>query len=197
MRRLTSAAAVAGVVLATAGCVGPQETIIPRINPDAMPACAPQNGEFNNTVVLMAQAVPSASLLPCVRGLPVDWTLTGVNISDGLASFWFDSAIQGQRAMQVDVTASCQTGPATRIPSTRPEVERYEQTLRVTDGYGGKRYFIYAGGCTTYIFNLLGESRALPLAELTLALDFIDREELADQINEWSDGRVQLDSEKR
>jgi hypothetical protein len=196
MRRLALAAGVAGLVLTISGCTAAREEVI-GFNPDAMPACLPQSNEFNSTVVLMAQAVPSASLLPCVRGLPVGWELSGVNISDGLAQFWFDSTAEGQRAVVVELMRSCEMGPVTRIPSTMPEVQRYEQTTRVTDGYGGKRYFTYAGGCTTYTFDLHGESRAQPLAALTQAFDFIDRDEVAQQVDEWSDGRIELDPESR
>jgi hypothetical protein len=195
MRRATVAAGVAALIAAMSGCGFPVESRDEALafNPDALPGCVPQGSNFNGTVVLMAQAVPTASLLPCVRGLPVGWNLAGLDISDGRAEFWFNSDREGNRALTIQLTESCAMGPATRIPSTRTEVQRWESVTRVTDGYGGLRYFVYDGGCTTYTFDLHGESRAQPLAALSAAFDFVDRDEVAQQVEEWSDGKVQLD----
>jgi hypothetical protein len=192
VRRATALAGVAGIVLALSGCATAVEEVIP-LNPNAVPACVAQGSEFNSTVVLMAQSVPTASLLPCVRSLPVGWRLAGADIANGKAELWFDSDRQGNRALTIELTPSCEMGPATRIPSTRSEIERFETITRVTNGYGGLRYFIYEGGCTLYTFDLRGEERAQPLAALTAAFDFIDRDEVAQQVEEWSDGQLELD----
>jgi hypothetical protein len=186
------AAGAAALMVAMSGCATTVEDAI-AVNPQSLPACVPKGSQFDNTVVLMAQAVPTASLLPCVRGLPVGLSLAGVNISDGNAEFWFDSDREGSRALTIELTRSCTMGPATRIPSTRSEIQRFETVTRVTNGYGGQRYFHYEGGCTTYTFNLRGEGRAQPLAALTAAFDFVDRDEVAQQVQEWSDGKLRLD----
>jgi hypothetical protein len=186
------AAGAAALMVAMSGCATTVEDAI-ALNPQSLPACAPKGSQFDNTVVLMAQAVPTASLLPCVRGLPVGLSLAGVNVSDGNAELWFDSDREGSRALTIELTRSCTMGPATRIPSTRAEIQRFETVTRVTNGYGGQRYFVYEGGCTTYTFNLRGEGRAQPLAALTAAFDFVDRDEVAQQVEEWSDGKLRLD----
>jgi hypothetical protein len=192
MRRARVATAATALVLTTSGCGTTVEGTI-ALNPRSLPACFSQGSQFNGTVVLMAQAVPSASLLPCVRGLPVGWTLAGVDISDGQAEVWFNSDREGNRALTIQLTPSCEMGPATRIPSTRSEIQRFETVTRVTNGYGGQRYFVYDGGCTTYTFDLRGEERAQPLAVIAAAFDFVDRDDVAQQVEEWSDGKLQLD----
>jgi hypothetical protein len=194
MRPLVATTSLLGLVLAVAGC-GAREDL-PPVNPNATPACVPQEKQFNSTVVLMAQAVPSASQLPCIRGLPVGWQLTGLKVQAGLAEFSLTSDREGDEALRVEVTRECEVGGATKIPSPNPQILRYERVTRVTNGYGGQRHFVYPGGCTTYTFDLQGESQAQALAAVTQALDFVDRETVAQQVNEWSDGRIQLDPPK-
>src|SRR6266581_2169385 len=43
--------------------------------------------ETNRTMILMAQAVPTAEQLPCIRSLPLGWSLTGATIVRGRATF--------------------------------------------------------------------------------------------------------------
>jgi hypothetical protein len=43
--------------------------------------------ETNRTMILMAQAVPSAEQLPCIRSLPLGWRVSGVTIVRGRATF--------------------------------------------------------------------------------------------------------------
>ena len=43
--------------------------------------------DTNRTMILMAQAVPTAEQLPCIRSLPLGWSLTGATIARGRATF--------------------------------------------------------------------------------------------------------------
>jgi membrane-associated phospholipid phosphatase/tRNA A-37 threonylcarbamoyl transferase component Bud32 len=43
--------------------------------------------DANRTMIVMAQAVPTAEQLPCIRSLPLGWTLTGATIVRGRATF--------------------------------------------------------------------------------------------------------------
>jgi membrane-associated phospholipid phosphatase/tRNA A-37 threonylcarbamoyl transferase component Bud32 len=43
--------------------------------------------ETNRTMILMAQAVPTAEQLPCIRSLPLGWSLAGATIVRGRATF--------------------------------------------------------------------------------------------------------------
>ena len=50
-----------------------------------------------HSMILSAQAVPSAALLPCIAALPAGWSVGGTDIASGRASFWLDcSARQGR-----------------------------------------------------------------------------------------------------
>src|SRR6185437_8878288 len=50
------------------------------------PACG-----TGHSMILSAQAVPSAALLPCIAALPAGWSIDGVDIASGKASFGLDS----------------------------------------------------------------------------------------------------------
>ena len=43
--------------------------------------------DANRTMIVMAQAVPTAEQLPCIRSLPLGWSLTGATIVRGRATF--------------------------------------------------------------------------------------------------------------
>jgi hypothetical protein len=83
---------------------------------------------------LQAQAVPSASLVPCVRPLPVGWSVTNVAVNDGRSVISLGHDRTGGDAMAARLTAGCDVGqaaeqglrpargpalPAGRAPGTR------------------------------------------------------------------------------
>ena len=72
-------------------------------------------------VVLIAQAVPSATQVPCLAALPAGWALGEVDIERYEASFSLDSDQAGDRAVEATLqpaTAASSTGPCPR-PATR------------------------------------------------------------------------------
>ena len=70
---------------------------------------------------LQAQAVPSASLVPCVELLP-GWRILGANARNGWSGFTLDHDRAGNRAMVVQLTPACDPAGATQMPSQRPGV---------------------------------------------------------------------------
>ena len=56
---------------------------------------------------LMAQSVPSASLVPCVRSLPVGWTVAEVAVNNGRSLITLDHDRAGDGALVVRLTAAC------------------------------------------------------------------------------------------
>jgi hypothetical protein len=202
MRR-RAVAGLAGLVLATTACniniqAGPEGDLgfgPSCAEPDRLGvALEPTQVGVDATVVLMAQAVRTASSLPCIRSdLPAGWFLPEVKIRDGLARFWLGSHVEGDKAVLVQVTASCDVRGATEVPSEQTGMRQYERVTRLEPGYGGKRYYVYPGGCTTYEFDLHGKSRAQPVAAISQALGFITRDNLRQQVRDRTGGRLELD----
>jgi hypothetical protein len=161
------------------------------------PICADaDDGSASNAVVLMAQSVPSAGWVPCLRTtVPLGWTFRHLDARNGIARFWLDSE-QADRAIEVRLEASCDTGGATEIPSDQEKMRRFERVTMTTPRFEGKRYYVFDGGCITYVFHLAGdngENRAEPLALATETVGAVSRADLRAQVRAETDGMLQLD----
>jgi hypothetical protein len=186
--RLGAASLLTVGVLLLSGCVQPgtlaNELVACRQGEDGKPA---------NGVVLMAQAVRTASWVPCLRGVPLGWYVSDVDVRNDRAQFWLDSDLNGIHAIGVRLTASCDTTGATRINSDREQMERFERVTQVSPRFVGTRFYVFTGGCITMLFKLSGENRAEPLAVATVGIGTVSRADLREQVREQSGGRLELD----
>jgi len=161
------------------------------------PTCAAgENGEASNAVMLMAQSVPTATWVPCLRSaLPLGWSFHHLDARDTVSVFSLDSDRDGQQAITVRFQESCNTSGSTEIASDREGMDRYERVTRTTPTFEGKRYYVFEGGCITYVFTLTGDSdnRGEALALATQAVGAVTRDDLNDQVRYKSDGRLSLD----
>jgi hypothetical protein len=179
--------ATAGAVLLT-GCAEPVS-----LGSDELACRNGEEGGPANGVVLMAQAVDTASWVPCLDTVPLGWHMSDVQIRDGSGRFWLDSDRDGVRAIEVALTPSCRTGKATEIPSDRNGVRRLEQVSEVSPGYRGARFYVFDGGCLTVRFKIAGDDRAEPLAVATEGIDLLRRTDVEQHVQEETGGRLQLD----
>src|SRR4029450_12853939 len=74
--------------LLLAGCARPVTSELAR---SRQPYCEYRGEPGTQFVVLMAQAVPSASRLPCIELLPPGWTVGDVFVRNGRARFALNS----------------------------------------------------------------------------------------------------------
>jgi hypothetical protein len=162
-------------------------------NIEGIPECTESPKVPNSALVLMAQAVPTAELLPCVRSVPVGWTYMQLKAHNGWAEFAFDSDREGVSALVVSLRPNCSVDGASSVTSDQPDTERYERVSRVTSGFAGERIYTFSGGCVVYSFDLHGESHAEPVTEISNALGFVSRADLAAQVSEHSEGQLSLD----
>jgi hypothetical protein len=162
------------------------------------PFCEYRGDSGTQFVVLMAQAVPSASQLPCIELLPAGWTVSDVFVRNGRVRFALNSDRVGMHAVQVVLERTCQLGGAkvTRVPSDEPGTRRYERIGEVRPGVGftGTRFYLFQGGCVTYQLQFHGEERARPIGEVTLSLSFVTRDAMRSLIRETTHGRADLDT---
>jgi hypothetical protein len=178
------------VPVLSAGCSGDSTVAI-----GGLPQCTPRPGTVSAGVVVMAQAVPSARWLPCVRAVPVGWTFDELKPRDGSATFSLSAGPDGQRALVVLLRPTCDTGGSTEVPSGEPAMRRYDGPVRANPGYSSERHYVFDGGCVTYRFDLRGASAAQPVTPLTAAMGFVNRAELARLVHDTSDGRLRLDAQ--
>jgi hypothetical protein len=190
MRRPLLALAVAALLC---GCA---TTTAKQFGQGHAPVCEYRGSPGTPIMVLEAQAVPTASLLPCVKLLPSGWSLSGgaLLLRNGEARFALDSDRVGVRAVTVVLQPSCELAGATRVPSDEAGAERYERIDTLTaERFTGAQLYVFPGGCVTYRFAFTGEGRAVPISEVTQALGFVSRADVRTAIDAFTRGRYQLD----
>jgi hypothetical protein len=171
-------ALAAGVLGVTAVAV---EVVVQIFFPFNLGAYPPSCGT-GPSMILSAQAVPSAAMLPCVAALPSGWSVGRADIASGRARMWLDSDRAGPHAVTVTLTATCDTSGAQQIPSDQPGSRRFQRTLSLVPQFSGLRYYTFPGGCVTYDFRFKpGASPVLAVA-VDSALAFQPRSTLVEHI---------------
>lgn len=194
-------AALAGSLLAVlaglglSGCAG---NSLPRSDTTASsvePRCSRgDEGAAANGVILMAQSVPTASWVPCLRrALPPGWDFGGLKARDGIAQFSLTSGNDQEQVIQVRLQPSCDTRGSTEIHSDRDGMQRFERVTQTTPGFVGRRYYVFEGGCITFGFTLGPDNRGEPLALAGQVVGAVTRADLSEQVHDESDGRLSLD----
>ena len=158
------------------------------------PLCTAGDDDAGNGVILMAQSVPTAQWIPCIRAaLPLGWDFHHLDARNGSARFWLDSDRDGVQAVEVRLQASCDTQGTTEVPSDREGMRRLERVDRVSPTYAGERFYVFEGGCLTVAFSLDGASAGEALAVSSQVVGVVARADLAAQVREESGGRIELD----
>ena len=148
-------------------------------------ARAPDCG-VGNTMVLLAQSVPSATLLPCVASLPAGWNFGGVHVKLGRSTLWLDSDIGGSKAVEVNLQSNseCDVAASMRVPTDEIGTERFERPISLRPDLHSTRYYLFPGGCVTYRFAFTDQADASLLFDADQALAFLPRERIVDAVRE-------------
>ena len=143
----------------------------------------------------MAQAVPTASQLPCIELLPAGWSVSDIFVRNGRVRFSLDSDRVGSHAVEVVLERFCTLGNVTRVPSDQPGTRRFQEVIAIEPGrrYRGAVYYLFPGGCVTYRLDFRSDEQARPLSEVSLALGFVPRDAARKTVSDYTHGRMQLD----
>jgi hypothetical protein len=188
MSRVAVLVAVAAAVLA-AGC-GPSIGNPVRILP-----CTPSEDRLDKRMVLMAQSVPTASAVPCMHAELDDWFLDDLDSWDGRTRIEFSRLID-EFALTIEVTRACDRGGASETATDQPGTRRFDQRIRTGSSYRDRRFYLLPGACVTYEFRLTGTGAEEAAEDISSAIGFVSRDQLADQVHRYSGGRLQLDPER-
>jgi hypothetical protein len=175
IRRVALAAAMLAVITAAVFAGGGAFLPAARNLDVRAPTCG-----TGHSMILSAQAVPSAAMLPCLAALPSGWSIGGADITSGKVRLRLDSDRAGPAAITVTLTATCHTSGAQQIPSDQPAMRRFEHPQSLAPQFSGLRFYTFPGGCATYRFNFApGASPVLAVAAGS-ALSFQPRSALVD-----------------
>jgi len=187
-RRLAIAAAMGLplALVAASGCVV-QPAVEVRTGSD--PTCLPER------LILVAQSVPTAKLIPCIAAYPAGWGFERIEVHRGKTEFSLESDRAGDAAVTVTLTRTCNVAGATLVQQNDEQsTQKYERIERAVGRYVGDRYYVFDGGCVTYHFDLDVKNERQALAnEATQALTFMPRTEVSAQVADYSDGDLRLD----
>jgi tRNA A-37 threonylcarbamoyl transferase component Bud32/membrane-associated phospholipid phosphatase len=155
------------------------EALKPAGNPGAFaPTCG-----TGHSIILAAQAVPSAALVPCVAALPAGWQAGfPADIASGHASFQLDSGQAGGGAVTVTLSATCDLSGATAVLSDQPGTRRFDRLLSLHPQFAGLRFYTFPGGCVTYQFNSAPGASSLFAGAAHDAVGFMPRALLVDHV---------------
>ena len=132
--------------------------------------------------VLMAESVPNATLIPCVRSLPLAWAFSAFDARQGVSEFSLDSDAGGAGALLVRFTGTCHpegTQSGTDEPGTRL-IER--RTSR--DPYTATWSYLFSGGCVRYSIHLAAGSPVDRLVDqIRSGVSFIGRDRVLEGLS--------------
>ncbi|HEX5950722.1 MAG TPA: hypothetical protein VFZ96_06950, partial [Actinomycetota bacterium] len=119
-----------------------------------LPACANSRNAIVScrldepSLVLTAQAVPSATLLPCVSELPAGWSYAGADIRSDRARFWLDSDRGGFHAVEVELRQTCDTSEAVEVRPAPDEAGArvFAEPIALEPALWANRYVLFPGG---------------------------------------------------
>ncbi|HEX2288897.1 MAG TPA: RIO1 family regulatory kinase/ATPase, partial [Pseudonocardiaceae bacterium] len=151
--------------------------------------------EPHEPLLLMAQSVPTASLVPCIEILPVGWTLDGVVVGNDRSRFTMTSDRGG--VLVTELAASCDLAGAVELTSERPGARRYVRIERNVTGLAMTRAYTFKGGCVTQRLVAPEASQQQLASEALFAMGFTTRDALAAALRRDSGGRLDLDMTAR
>jgi hypothetical protein len=142
---------------------------------------------------LMAQAVPSTTLVPCLELAPPGWALSDVKAGSGFATIVFDTDRPYQEAaVTVDLTPACDLAGATEVSSEQPGARRYIRIDRAATPDQVTRIYAFPGGCITERYRSVASTERLAI-EASSSFGFVTRQQLAEELGRRSAGRLHLD----
>jgi hypothetical protein len=129
-------------------------------------------------LAIVAQSVPGASYLPCLRDLRPGWTAAGFVPSQNGTVFLLDSDRSPGRPVTVRLTTSCRISGASPSPARAPGVLTYTRLESIRPRFAGHLYDVFPGGCVTYTFDFGRGSQIALTEEFEAAVGLYPRQQL-------------------
>jgi hypothetical protein len=146
----------------------------------AAPTCSAARVE---TLLIVAQSVPTAQRIPCINSYPAGWKLGDVEVRDGRSSFSLEPD-DGDAKLTVVLEKDCVVTGAIEVATDERGTARFDRIPSGTDSLRTRNYR-FAGGCVTYELRMGGPTAGL-MDQATLAVGLMSRSEIEDRFYEPS-----------
>lgn len=130
------------------------------------------------SILIVAQSVPTATLVPCLGRLPDGWSVTAVGVDESGTAVRFDSDRAGDDAAELTYTGDCDVSEATAVPSDHPPAARFETVHQLRPSFQADRAYVFDGGCATFSFTFAPGASATESVAIGEALSFVTRADL-------------------
>ena len=136
-------------------------------------------------LILEAQAVPSATQLPCIAELPIGWRFSGSQIDDAGATLWLDHDRAGIRAVEVGLAEMCDVSSAVEVPPGPDEFGmRVYQDPESLNPFVGSRFSVFEGGCIVTRYRFAAGSEPALVVEADRAVSTVARRDVVEGVAE-------------
>lgn len=169
-RRIATAAVAAVAALVAAmltGCAGDDAT---------MPDC-----EADSRLAIIAQSVPGATYVPCIRELPTGWSYTGLDVDQDGSTITLESD-RADRPVEVTLSATCDLGNATPIAPSDEGTRTYQLIESIDPRYAGSFIDVFPGGCIVAGYDFERGAHIALVTELQRTVDLYSRRLLAQEL---------------
>jgi hypothetical protein len=150
------------------------------------PGCNPSS----SATILLAQAVPTATRVPCLRELPLGWRFNGMRVTDDGAEMWLSTTTGGTEAVEITFSETCETGAAEPVAPTLDEAgSDVFLDMTSTEPIQGVRFRRFEGGCITTRYAFPAGSPSTLVREADDALSHVSRFQLVHHVD-VDDGEI-------
>lgn len=187
VRRVLLAVAVLAAALFSVA----QVTSLLQPATDSLVGAPPECG-VGDVMILMAQSVPTATLIPCIAALPAGWSIRSTHVRGGRAWFALDSVAAGDSAVEATLRPrdECDVSAAAAAPSDVEGAERFEEPERLEPALRLTRFYLFDGGCVTYELAFSSVGTAALLFQADQILSFQERSSLVTEVRKDAELRL-------
>jgi hypothetical protein len=126
--------------------------------------------------ILAAEAVPSATFIPCIEPLPAGWTYAGSEVRSGSVRFWLDSDRVGTRAIEVTMSSDCDLAGSVEVAAgSGPSGLRLYEGSEIDHPDATVLHYVFPGGCVTSRLSFTRSSAPSIFEEADRLLGFTPR----------------------
>lgn len=189
MRRIVAVAVVAIVVVVVVGALSASRSDTSQAN--TVPDTTCPSSTVNQ---LVAQSVPTASLVPCVAAFGTRWSIDGEDYTSHGTSLSMTGRDAEEVTWKVEVRESCDTTGLEPTGDDAQGAEVWRSDEQTSSTFTRDEVLTFEGGCVASDVSFpVRFDRALVLGDVDAVLQLVPRAALDQQVVQRSDGALTLD----